>query len=75
LRESVLLIVTGTLIGIPLSLAMSWTIRSQLFGIQPGDPRAMCIAVAIVFLFAIVASWVPTYRASRLDPVAALKVE
>jgi len=75
LKESVLLILAGTAIGIPLSFTMSSAVQSQLFGIESDDPRSIVLAVASVLILATAASWGPATRASRVDPVAALKVE
>jgi ABC-type antimicrobial peptide transport system permease subunit len=75
LRESLLLIIAGTILGIPLSLVLSSTVRSQLYGVQSSDPKSMAIAVAFILILAAIASWVPTSRASRVDSVTALKVE
>jgi len=75
LRESMMLLGSGIAIGIPLSMVISWTVRSQLFGITSHDLEPIVIAVATLSLFAAAAAWLPARRASRIDPVAALRVE
>jgi predicted permease len=75
LRESLILIVAGTAIGIPLSLAMSRAIRSQLFGVATGSPTAIAFAVLTMLLLASAAVWIPTRRAAQVDPNITLRVE
>jgi len=74
-RECLMPIVVGTAAGIPVSIAMSSAIRSQLFGITPGDPKTILVAAVAVFLLALPAVWFPARRASKVDPSAALRVE
>jgi ABC-type antimicrobial peptide transport system permease subunit len=75
LRESLILIVVGTAIGIPLSIAMSRAIRSQLFGVAPESVSAIAFAVITMLLLAAAAVWIPTRRATRVNPSIALRVE
>jgi len=64
-----------TTTGIALALAASRLIGSLLFGIAPSDPVAMGSALAVLIGVALVASYVPARRASRLDPTRALRYE
>jgi putative ABC transport system permease protein len=50
-------------------------LTSMLYGLTPRDPATLAGAVAVLALVAIVACWLPARRASRIDPVAALRVE
>jgi putative ABC transport system permease protein len=75
LRESLIPVVLGTILGIPLSVAMSWAIHSQLFGVNSTDTKAISIAIGIVVGVAAVASLLPARRASRVDAMVALKYE
>jgi len=50
-------------------------LRSQLFGLQPGDPAAFAAAVAGITLVALAASVVPAHRAASVDPLVAVRSE
>jgi putative ABC transport system permease protein len=66
-----------------LGLALGWTgawgltryLASLLFGVKPGDPLTMALASALALATAALASYLPARRASRLDPMAALREE
>jgi len=65
----------GLVIGVALALAMSGFLRSQLFGVQPQDPFVLISVVAGISLAAMLASYVPSRRALRVDPMIALRSE
>jgi putative ABC transport system permease protein len=69
----------GLLIGIPLSLAVSLAggdaIASILYGVSPSDPTTYLEVIAVVTAVAIVAMLVPARRATRVDPMIALRAE
>jgi predicted permease len=73
LREASSLAALGALIGVVAAAALSRYVRAMLFGIAPTDPGTLCGAVAIMMLVALLAGWVPARKASRLDPMAALR--
>lgn len=75
LREVLVLSIIGVSIGIPLALATSRFVASFLFGMEPNDPRAIAIAVAILLSAALAAGYGPARRASRVDPIVALRYE
>jgi len=54
---------------------MSGSIRGLLFGITLADPATIAGAVAAMMVVALLAGWLPARRASRLDPMAALRHE
>lgn len=56
-------------------MALARLIQSTLFGVTATDPAAFLLAPAILLLAAIVASLVPTYRATNVDPLYALRSE
>src|SRR5439155_2922911 len=68
---------TGAGIGIGLAgaLALSRLVESQLFGIKPADPIVLAGAATALAMVALISAWVPGWRASRIDPVRALKHE
>jgi predicted permease len=75
LRETLVLIAIGVALGIPAVLAVSRYIESQLYGVSPGDPWAIAGAVAVLLLVAAAAGLQPARRASRVDPIIALRYE
>ena len=75
LKESLLLLVIGILIGIPISLAASRVIRAGLFGVSPSDPLTFIAAAAIIAAVIVAAAWLPARRATRIDPMVALRYE
>lgn len=75
LREASTLIGLGLALGLALSLTLARTVRSLVFGLEPSDPLTIGVAIAVLGLVGLGASFVPARRAARLDPVAALHQE
>ncbi|MGA2113621.1 MAG: ABC transporter permease [Bryobacteraceae bacterium] len=75
LRETGILIAVGLAIGVPASLAAARLVRSTLFGLQPADPVTLACALGVMVLVAAVAGYLPAHRASRVDPLIALRYE
>jgi predicted permease len=75
LREAFSLAVVGAVLGAVAAAALSRYVRAMLFGITPSDPVAFGGAVAAMMGVALLAAWIPARRASRLDPMAALRHE
>jgi len=75
LRGAFLLITFGLILGIPLSLATSRVLSSQLYGLNPYDPLLIGIAVVVLGLFALIATLIPALRASSISPSQALRTE
>jgi predicted permease len=73
MRQTLLVLAIGAGVGIALALAASRAIGSVLFGVGPVDPFAIGAALALLVVVALVASYVPARRASRLDPTEALR--
>jgi predicted permease len=74
-REGVGVTVPGVAIGVPLALAAAWLLRSQLFGVAATDPWIIAGAILMFVATAVVASWLPALRASRIQPGEALRHE
>jgi predicted permease len=75
LGECLLLVAGGMIAGFPLSLAAGYLLRTFLFGITPYDVAALVGAAAVLTAVALLAAFAPAHRASRVDPIAALKYE
>ena len=75
LREAAFLAAAGITIGILASLGLTRYIRGMLYGLAPSDPLALCGAVLLLLLVVLAAGWLPARRASRLDPMVALRHE
>jgi macrolide transport system ATP-binding/permease protein len=75
LREVLTLIAVGLAIGVPVALATSKFVASFLYGMKPNDPLTLGIALAALIAAALVAAYAPARRASRIDPMSALRHE
>jgi ABC-type antimicrobial peptide transport system permease subunit len=75
LREGLAPVAAGVAGGVVLSLFANQLLRSQLVGVSPSDPIALIAAPALLTVVAILAGQLPTRRATRVDPVIALRAE
>ena len=75
LRESLLLLGIGLAVGLPVTLGLTRVIQAQLFGLSGTDPLTIAGAVVVVGTMTLVAAWLPARRASRVDPIVALRCE
>jgi len=75
LRETVALLSIGIVVGIALALEASRLISALLFGLKPTDPLTIAGAALLMVAAAAFAGYVPARRASRVDPVVALRYE
>lgn len=73
LREVCVLAALGLAISVPTALGTSRLIESFLFATAPNDPRTLGLAVAVLLCAALVAGYGPARRASRVDPMIALR--
>ena len=75
LGEGLRLIAGGVSIGLLTAILLSWVLSSLLFGVNRNDPLTL-IAVGLLFtVVALVACWLPARRASKVDPMVALRYE
>jgi ABC-type antimicrobial peptide transport system permease subunit len=65
----------GTACGIPLAVAFARLISSQLYGISPYDPWAVSVSIAVLVSVSTIASFIPARRATKVDPMVALRYE
>ena len=72
-REALAVVAVGAAVGTLGALAATRLMRRLLFDVEPTDPLAYALAVAAAILVALAAAWIPARRATRIDPVAALR--
>lgn len=75
MRESSVTVLGGLVLGCVVAGAAARLIRSQLFGLEPTDPAAVIAASSLLLALALCASYLPALRASRIDPMTALRQE
>ena len=75
LRDVAILVVLGLTTGIGLAFAGGRLVESFLFGMKASDPAALAASVALMAAVAAVAGYLPARRASRVDPMVALREE
>ncbi len=75
MRRGVQIIFAGVTIGITGALALTRFMSSLLFGIQPGDAFTFAAVAALLAVVALLASYIPARRATKIDPMVALRYE
>ena len=75
LKESLLLLATGVALGIPVTLLASRAIQSQLFGLSPTDPLTFLATALTISVVTLIAAWFPARRATKIDPIIALRYD
>jgi predicted permease len=75
MREVAILTALGIAIAIPAALAFTGLVRSELYGIVPNDPLSIALAAVVLIAVALLAGYIPANRATRIDPLRALRYE
>jgi predicted permease len=75
MKEVLLLVVLGVAAALPAAFGLTRLVRAQLYGVTPNDPWTMLLATLGLTLIACAAGYVPALRASRIDPIRALRYE
>jgi ABC-type antimicrobial peptide transport system permease subunit len=73
--EGLALVMIGTAFGLAGALMATRVLQSMLFDLAPSDPTTYATIVGLLGIAAVVASWLPARRASRVDPVVALRAD
>jgi ABC-type antimicrobial peptide transport system permease subunit len=75
MKEVLILIAAGVLVGVPAAIGLSRLVKSQLYGLAPHDPVTLFLSIAVLAAVASLAGFFPALRASRVDPMQALRHE
>jgi ABC-type antimicrobial peptide transport system permease subunit len=69
------LVLSGSTLGVVAALGLMRFISSVLYGVRPADPAAFAAATALLLAVALAACWIPARRATRVEPMVALRYE
>jgi predicted permease len=75
MKDVVMLLGIGLAVGVPAAIGLGRFVSSQLYGIQPDDPFIAVTTVLLIALVSAAAGLIPAHRASRIDPILALRYE
>lgn len=75
LAETVLVVTAGVLVGLPAAWAASRLLTHQLYGLSPHDPLTIAAAGGVILVITLLAGYLPARRASRVEPIVALRCE
>ncbi len=74
-RQGMLLTVVGLAVGLVAAMLLTRVLRSVLFEVSATDPLVLALTTSLLFVVSLLASWIPALRASRVNPVEALRAE
>ena len=75
LREGAVLTLVGLFVGLLLALATARVVASVLYGVSPVDPMSICVTLALLGSASLLACYIPARRATKIDPMSALRYE
>jgi ABC-type antimicrobial peptide transport system permease subunit len=75
MKEVLVLLALGLAVGIPAAIGLGRFVATQLYGIKASDPWIGGASMLMLILVAVVAGLIPAQRASRIDPILALRYE
>jgi putative ABC transport system permease protein len=73
--QAIVLAIIGVALGLSASYALTSLMSKLLFGVKPNDPATFVATAAILSITALVASYLPARRATKVDPLIALRYE
>ena len=74
-KEVGAMLIAGATVGVPLAYALARLSESLLFGVKAGNASAYVLGLGLIAAVALVACWIPARRATRVDPLVALRYE
>jgi ABC-type antimicrobial peptide transport system permease subunit len=75
MRETIVLVLVGIAIGVPVALGAARLVSSQLFGLSAADPLTLLVAASLLTGVALLAGFLPARKASKVNPLIALRYE
>jgi ABC-type antimicrobial peptide transport system permease subunit len=75
MQEVLILLAIGLAIGVPSAIGLGQLVATQLYGIQPHDPGIAVTTMVLLTIVSAAAGLIPARRASRIDPILALRYE
>jgi ABC-type antimicrobial peptide transport system permease subunit len=73
MRDVLLVLAAGVTVGLAAALATARVLRRLLFGLEPHDPATIAMAIALLSAMTAMAGYLPARRATRVDPIIALR--
>jgi putative ABC transport system permease protein len=75
LRQGLRLVITGVALGLLISAVATRVLSAALYGISPTDPLTFGVITLLLGVVALLACWIPARRATKVDPLIALRYE
>jgi predicted permease len=75
IKQGMVLTITGVALGFLAAIGLTRLIANQLFGVSPMDPLTFFSFAALLLIVALAACWIPARRATKVDPIIALRLE